>query len=86
MRTTVTIDPDLAATLRRIARERGISFKEALNTFLRAGLGAQADSPRPYRVPARHAGLRPGINLDKALSLAAAMEDEEIIRKLELGK
>lgn len=86
MRTTVTLDPDLAATLRRISRERGISFKEALNTFLRAGLGAEARSARPYRIKARYLGVRPGINLDKALSLADEMEDEEIIRKLQLGK
>ena len=85
MRTTVTIDPDLAAKLRRIARERGISFKEALNTALRAGTGAPG-AAHPYRLPARRLGLRPGIDLDKALHLAAALEDEEIIRKLELRK
>ncbi len=85
MRTTVSIDPDLAAKLRRIARERGISFKETLNTMLRAGLGAQA-SARPYRVPARRLRLRPGIDLDKALRLASALEDEEVTGKLELRK
>jgi hypothetical protein len=31
-------------------------------------------------------GLRPGINLDKALQLAAALEDEEIVRKIERRK
>lgn len=86
MRTTVTIDPDLAARLRRIARERGISFKEALNSMLRAGLGERAGTARPYRVPARRLGLRPGIDLDKGLRLAAALEDEETSRKLELRK
>ena len=85
MRTTVTIDPDLAAKLRRIARERGISFKEALNTALRAGTGA-ATTARPYRLPARRLGLRPGIDLDKALHLAGALEDEETVRTLELRK
>lgn len=86
MRTTVTIDPDLAATLRKIARERGISFKEALNTMLRAGLGERAGTARPYRLRARRLGLRPGIDLDRALQLAAALEDRETIRKLELRK
>ncbi len=86
MRTTVTIDPDLAAKLRRIARERGISFKEALNTMLRAGMGARAGTARAYRLRARRLGLRPGIDLDKALHLASALEDEETIRKLELRK
>ena len=31
-------------------------------------------------------GLRPGVNLDKALQLASALEDEEIVRKLEVRK
>jgi hypothetical protein len=84
--TTVRIDPDLAAKLRRFARERGISFKEALNAALRAGIGARAGAARPYRLPARRLGLRPGIDLDRALHLASALEDEETIRKLELRK
>lgn len=82
----MTIDPDLAAKLRGVARERGITFKEALNVALRAGLSAKAGSTRPYRLKARRLGLRPGIDLDKALHLAAALEDEEIVRKLELRK
>ncbi len=86
MRTTVTIDPDLAAKLRRIAQERNISFKEALNDALRAGLGEQAGVARPYRLRARRLGLRPGIDLDRALRLAAALEDEETVRKVELRK
>lgn len=86
MRTTVTLDPDLDARLRRIARERGISFREALNASLRAGLGAPVHPPRPYRLRPRSLGLRPGIDLDHALRLAAALEDEEAVRKLEIRK
>ena len=40
MRTTVTLDPDVAARLRRLARERGASFKATINETLRAGLEA----------------------------------------------
>jgi hypothetical protein len=86
MRTTVTLDPDLAAKLRQIARERGVSFKDALNSALRAGMGGQVEGTRPYRVPARRLGLRPGVDLDRALRLAAALEDQETVRKLELRK
>ncbi len=86
MRTTVSIDPDLAAKLRRIARERDISFKEALNAALRAGLAAQAGTARPYRLRACRLGLRAGIELDKALRVASSLEDEETVRKLELRK
>lgn len=86
MRTTVTIDPDLAVKLRRIAREREISFKDALNAILRAGIGTDAGAARPYRLRARSLKLRPGIDLDRALRLAATLEDEEIVRKLEVRK
>jgi hypothetical protein len=85
VRTTVTLDPDVEARLREVARERGISFKEALNNAVRAGLMA-ARSPREYRTPSRSLGLRPGINLDKALHIAADLEDEEIAHELERGR
>jgi hypothetical protein len=86
MRTTVTLDPDVEAKLKATMRERGVSFKVALNEAVRAGLNGPAPASRRYRMPTGKLGVRPGINLDKALSLAAELEDEEIIRKLELGK
>ena len=86
VRTTVRLDPDLAARLRKVAHERGISFKEALNTALRAGMGQAAGAGRAYRLRARRLGLRPTVDLDRGLRLAAAMEDEETVRKLELRK
>jgi hypothetical protein len=85
MRTTVTLDPDVAAGLKELARERGVSFKEVLNDTVRAGLAAGTEA-RAYWVPTARLGLRPGVDLDGALRLAAAMEDEETVRKLELRK
>lgn len=86
MRTTVTLDSDLAARLKALARERGVSFKEALNSVLRRGLAEGAEEARPYRLRTYTMGVRPGIDLTKALQLAAELEDEEIVRKLELRK
>lgn len=85
MRTTVTLDPDVEARLREVARERGVSFKEALNTAVRAGLMA-ARGQREYRTPARSLGLLAGVNLDKALQAAADLEDAEIVHELERGR
>ena len=85
MRTTITLDEDVAAQLRRVMRERDITFKDAVNTALRAGLGASRE-PRPYRLPTFRMGVRPGIDLDRALRLDAALEDEETIRQLRLRK
>jgi hypothetical protein len=88
MRTTVTLDADLAAKLRALARERGVSFKEALNSTLRRGLttGGGGSSYRRYRLASRRLGLRPGVDLEHALRLASELEDAETIRKLELRK
>ena len=87
MRTTVTLDADLAAKLRALARERGVPFKEALNAAIRRGLASGGEgSPRPYRLPSRPLGLRTGIDLEHALRLAGELEDAETIRKLELRK
>jgi hypothetical protein len=86
MRTTVTLDADVAAKLKQTARERGISFKEALNSNVRRGLESAAADTRPYRVPTRRLGQRPGVNFDKALQLAGELEDAETMRKLQLRK
>lgn len=85
MRTTVTLDDDLAVQLKRVTREQGISFKEAVNSAIRTGLGGRRAS-RKYRLPTYRMGVRPGINLDRALELDAALEDQEIVRKLEIRK
>lgn len=86
MRTTVTLDPDVAARLRTVSRERGTSFKATLNEAIRAGIDGAQPSSLPYRVDARPMGVRPGIDLDHAGRLAGELEDAEIIRKLHLRK
>jgi len=87
MRTTVTLDPDVAAKLKQTAREAGISFKEALNSTVRRGFERGEAKPKPYRLPPpQRLEAKPGVNLDKALQLAGELEDAETIRKLRLGK
>jgi len=87
MRTTVTLDPDVEALLRKSMRERGISFKNALNQAVRLGLGAlHAKSSGRFCQKTYRMGFRPEFRWDKALAIAEAMEDEERVRKLELRK
>ena len=87
MRTTVTLDGDVEALLRRIMKRKGLSFKAALNQAVRDGLANPAPkAARPYALTTFRMGYRPEVALDKALSLAAALEDEEIARKLSLRK
>ena len=86
MRTTVTLDPDVAEQLKALAHRRNVSFKTALNSTVRAGLAAERGGARPFRVKPVRMGLMPGVDLTHALQMAADLEDEEIIRKLELRK
>ncbi len=86
MRITVTFDPDVAAQLKAVARTRGISFKQALNSMVRAGLGRERQAARPFKQYTQPMGLRPGVNLDKALHLSGALEDEELARRLKRRK
>jgi hypothetical protein len=86
MRTTVTLDEDVAAALQALAAERGLTFKQALNDAVRAGLSSSGKRSKPYRLPTRRLGLRPGVDLDKALRLVGELEDDELVRKLELRK
>ena len=87
MRTTVTLEPDVDALIRRLMKRRKLSFKGALNQAIRDGLSNPAPriSP-PFALKTYAMGFRPEAALDKALSLAAALEDEEIARKLSLRK
>ena len=78
MRTTLTIDDDLAGLLKERAREAGVPFKEAVNRAIRAGLGEAANSRRgaaPKTVP-HSFGFRPGVDLDKLGQLADELEAE----------
>ncbi len=84
MRTTVTLDPDVAARLQQLMRERGISFKEALNDAVRSGLGDGRDH-EASATPTFSMGA-PTVPLDGALRLAADLEDEESVRRLAAGR
>jgi len=87
MRTTVTLDPDVEALLRQAMRKRHLSFKAALNLAIRQGLtGPQHKTRKAYALKTYRMGFRPEVALDKALGLAAALEDEELARKLSLRK
>lgn len=80
MRTTVTLDEDLAVRLEQRRSERGLTFKEALNDAVRRGLAA-ADEPeqagpavaetRPLRLGRRLIG-----DIDSVAEALAAAEGE----------
>jgi hypothetical protein len=79
VRTTVTLDNDVEQLVRRRMAERQVSFKKALNDAIRDGA---AGHPKPQKFATHTADLGvPAVNLDRALHLAAELEDEELVRR-----
>ncbi len=88
MRTTVDLDPDLLEQLRVLAVKRRVSFKQLLNEALRSALAKRGSgASTPYVMPSFRMGtVREEFDLDKALSLADALETAEVAAELERRK
>lgn len=88
MRTTVRIDDDLLKQLKDAARQENLPLGRLINRTLRRGLAAPVTKrrgTRRYREKVYSMG-KPAVNLDKALLLASALEDENVLDKLERRK
>lgn len=83
MRTTLTLDADTEQLVRRRMRERGVTFKQAVNDLLREGAVA-AGAATPFRTRTASLG-RPTVNLDRALQVVGELEDDELIRRMRAG-
>ncbi|MEZ5332833.1 MAG: CopG family transcriptional regulator [Thermoanaerobaculia bacterium] len=79
MRTTLTLENELARRLKERAGREGRSFKEVVNETIRRGLGAQevAESAEPYRVDTFRSGLRAGIDPLKLNQLGDELEADD---------
>ena len=65
VRTTLSLEDDVAALLEKEMRASGLSFKELVNRSLRQGLvGGQQQLRKPFSVTPRPLGLPNGINYD----------------------
>ncbi len=87
MRTTVTLDADTESLLREAMRQRGQTFKQALNDAVRRGLvGVAADPERPPFVQRSFPmGLRAGYDLGSLSALESDLDAEaflEVTRRL----
>ncbi len=83
VRTTLTIDDDLAGILRRKARELDKPFKELVNAALRKGLSENLPE-RPHRVVVRPHDFgvpKAGVDMDRLNQLVDELEVEEYLRK-----
>lgn len=85
MRTTLTIDDQIARRLQDEMRARGTSFRKTLESVLEAGLDSHPRSRTKgtFRVAARPMGLRTGIDPSRLQDLDT---DLEVERFLELSR
>ena len=84
VRTTLTLEPEIAARLKSEVRRTGRPLKTVVNEALRRGLGLMGKPSRHVRFEVRpHAfGFRPGIDLERLNQLADELDTEEAARKL----
>lgn len=76
MRTTLTIDDDVAKLLDQEVKRSGEPFKTTVNRLLRLGIAAarQPRKPKPFKVKTFAMGLRPGLTYDSTSSLLEEAE------------
>lgn len=77
----MTLEPDVAELVRRSMRERGLTFKQAINDAIRAGAGVpEVDTSFPTYDLGDAA-----VDVTKALRLAGELEDQELTARLARG-
>jgi hypothetical protein len=81
MRTTLTLDPDVARLLDDAVHRERRSLKQVVNDALRRGLATPSPRRQPFRVKAHHSALRPGLDLTGFNKLADELEDEAILER-----
>lgn len=84
MRTTLTLDADVARMLEEEAHRQRKPFKQVVNEAIRRGLAPRpaGRTPAPYRVRPHATTLRPGIDAQAFNRLADEVEDEAVIDKM----
>lgn len=82
MRTTLTVEDDVATALKREVRKSGRTFKDTVNDVLRRGLNSQVAASSADALPLLDLRPRAGVNLADGMGLLREMEAEYDARKL----
>lgn len=85
MRTTVTLTPEAESLVRRLMQERGLSFKDAINSAILNDADARVFDETKRTTRTSSMG-KPRVSIEKALQLAGDLEDEALVEKMKLGK
>ncbi|MCK5199264.1 MAG: hypothetical protein KAR21_12980 [Spirochaetales bacterium] len=86
MRTTLNINDDLMLLLKEKSRAVNKNLTKLVNELLRSSLVPVVEQNESFYQKTYSLGEHPGINFHKALDLAAELETEYSIRKMEIGK
>jgi hypothetical protein len=83
MRTTLTLDRDVAQKLKPRMAERKLTLKDAVNQALRAGLSMKKRTPKAkFKVIAHSFGFAPGIDLNKMNQLLDDLQAEDVLGQM----
>jgi hypothetical protein len=84
MRTTLTLDEDVASRLKQLAHRKRISFKEAVNGAIRRGLAAQqlpGRTRKRFKLRTFRSGFVPGVDPFRLNELADELETQRFVEK-----
>lgn len=79
----MTLDPDVETLVKQAMRERGLTFKQAVNDAIRAGAMPRPPGERPSFTT--YDMGEPLVDVTKALRLAGELEDQDIAAQLASG-
>jgi len=83
MRTTLTIEPDVAQQIRRRMAQTKLPLKRVVNDALRAGLSSPEKEPKAlYKVEPYTLKFKAGIDPNKLNQLLDDLDAEEFVRKM----
>ena len=83
MRTTLTLDDDVADKLKRLAEQRRVPFRSVVNELLRRALAGQGTRrrPEPFRVETFTSAFRPGVDPVKLNELSDELEAQRALER-----
>jgi hypothetical protein len=83
-RTTITLTPEADAAIEMMMRERGLSFKQAVNAAILDG-APPPSKHTPFKLKTHDVGPAL-VPLDHATTLVGELDDIEYLRKRDMGK
>jgi hypothetical protein len=80
MRTTLTLDPDVAERIRQETASGRVSLKQVVNEGLRRGLVMkQAPARKPFRVRPHFSAYQPGVDRGKLTQLLDELDAQVFV-------